>query len=211
MYNSLRKSDVEKEQILNTFLDQNLFNKSIFSNVARKSDIENQINGIDIQLDIDTLNLKKINIDEKAQLHYLNGGLPTFAFELLFRNRNLDFVSGWLLDESKSTEYYMLYFVKTKDGKNLKQIEDVISVEYLLISRAYLMEYLKTQNLTSAYLKDKAIEIKNKSNGAHFKTDNIDYYYYNSTQLAEKPVNLIIRRKKLNELALLKGKIDGQR
>lgn len=209
MYHSLRKSDAEKERILNVFLDKYLFRQKYFSNVDRKTDIENQINGIDVQLDIDDLNLKNINIDEKAQLHYLDGGLPTFAFELIFRNRNLDFVLGWLMDATKLTTHYLLYFVKTKDGKSLNNVEDIIYVEYLLISKIKLIKYLEEEDLTQTKLTQMAYELKNKESGAHHKSNQLPYYFFYSDQLAEKPVNLIIRKKKLYELALLKGKITS--
>lgn len=113
------------------------------------------------------------------------------------------------MDVTKLTTHYLLYFVKTKDRKSLNNVEDILYVEYILISKIKLIKNLEDEDLTQTNLTQIAYELKNKESGAHYKSNHLPYYFYYSDQLAEKPVNLIIRKKKLYELALLKGKITS--
>lgn len=73
------------------FLDENYYNnKKILPDrfiLNRCSDMNKQYQGIDIEIK-DTKHNKIINIDEKAQLAYINKNLPTFAFELSYIKDN---------------------------------------------------------------------------------------------------------------------------
>ena len=83
-YNTFRENDMIREQIVCEYLDKKLYNQSIFEKVCRTNSLEDQFAGSDVVLSILHKGISNKIVDEKAQLYYLDGGLPTFAFELNF-------------------------------------------------------------------------------------------------------------------------------
>ena len=62
--------------------------------------------GVDIEITNTNTGLKSY-IDEKAQSHYINKSLPTFAFELSYLKNN-SLREGWLFDNHKITQQYFI-------------------------------------------------------------------------------------------------------
>lgn len=96
------KSDLNKERILGEYLDERyleIFAKSTFK-VKRIHDKTKQLLGIDLIL---YDNSRSYNIDEKAQLDYLNQSLPTFAFELSYLKKEIGAKVGSWMDPKKRT------------------------------------------------------------------------------------------------------------
>jgi hypothetical protein len=201
-YKTLRENDMRRERILSAYLDTKLYCQNLFKDARRTDSIESQLAGSDIVLSIPSLGLSNIIVDEKAQLYYLDGGLPTFAFELNFINKNGKRVEGWLTDENKSTEYYQLLFLTAK--KDFESIEMIHKVEYILVKRS---EILAVINQDLKALRNKGLEVSSSNKFHQFKYPNSDFYYTHSTKLAESPVNIILKKRKLLEISILNGTV----
>jgi len=199
----LRAGDMNQERILAEYLDEKLYSPSNgFTRAARTDDFGSQMLGSDIIISMPSIGLQDVVVDEKGQIHYANerGGLPTFAFELLFETSAVTVVEGWLTDESKITQYYLLTWITSKP--NFSSKEEISIIEYALISRKKLLDYLGGCGLTKDVLREKSKAIFNSGvYGQIEKSNEKEYYYFNSTNLAEKPVNIIIRKGKLIELS----------
>lgn len=206
-FNSFRDSDRLKETVVSDFLWTALYNKPPFFCSQKITDFKQQLLGVDTIIDIPSLQITNGLVDEKAQVYYLDGGRPTFAFELNFLLKNGERVEGWFTDVKKITEYYLLIWIKTADCKTLKTKTDIEYVDYALIARKTLFEYLATQKITIKILVEIGLTLAVLEEGSYGRDAQRDYYFFYSAQLAEKPVNLIIRKAKLYSLALLKGRV----
>ena len=98
---SYRKQDTKAEQQLAAFMDKYFYNK-LDTTYKRVTDPEMQLKGVDVIIGSDS-----VKIDEKASLYYSNVMIPTFVFELDFMSGNVSH-TGWYLNESLVTDYYML-------------------------------------------------------------------------------------------------------
>lgn len=203
MVESFFARDIVKEKAVAKFLD-NHFYPLMTTDFYRFSDIDAQMEGKDVCFTL--LNLHKIVVDEKAQTSYINKNLPTFAFEVAYSKDN-KLKDGWLFDESKKTQFYFLIWVKATKTYGITH-EDITELDCLLVDRKDITDYLVTKNITNKTLKDdiKHIVEENKSQKQTYKSDNEVYFYY-STQLAEKSINIVMRRNILDKLAFKHFKI----
>ena len=199
---SYRKRDMDVEREIAKFLDKYLYSNPIFTKKTRTDDTESQLNGSDIILSIPSKNLHDIVVDEKAATQYINKGLPTFALELSFVVGG-KVVDGWFVDDNKDTEYYEFQWIKadTNDTWNLKE-KDITEVEYMLVSKQAIRDNLSQQGYSVEKLKEKAKDIREiGKDGQAEKEIGKSYWFFNSTRLAEKPINLILHKKELEKLA----------
>lgn len=188
---SLYQRDIAQEKILADFLSNHYKLSSL--RIKRIDDKSHQLAGVDLILEADSgLEFK---VDEKAQLHYLNKDLPTFALEINYY-KDREFKEGWLFDSKKVTEIYAFVFsIHLLDGLNeLKSEKDISSCEVIFIRRIKLMNELSklgldyssclkaSQNLRSD---DKLTKIEHGS-GFNFQI---------SRHLEELPINLVVRKK----------------
>jgi hypothetical protein len=201
-YNTFRENDMRREAILCEYLDRNLYCNKLFEQVKRTTALEEQYAGSDIVLSIPSKGLNHIIVDEKAQLYYLDGGLPTFAFELNFVNRIGERKEGWFTDESKKTTHYQLLFITAKE--NFEKIEEICCVEFVLVEREKVIKAIK---LDLSHLRQKAKLVAQSTEFHQFKQSGTPYYFTHSAKLAESPVNIILRKKLLIELSCLNGKV----
>lgn len=207
MYKSFRKKDMKQERIVADFLDQKLYTiKTIFDSVQRINDYTNQLLGCDVKISIKSENMINSIVDEKAQLYYLNGGLPTFAFELSFFISTGKIVEGWLTSQSKTTEFYQLLWLTAEE--NFDEVTKIKKIEYALLSRNRLLKYLEEEGLTIKDLREKAITISKMEAGAHEKEPHKHFWFFNSTHLAEKPVNIVIKKEVIKKLAIRSGFVE---
>ena len=190
-----RDSSVEKE--ISFFLDEKFY-PSIGAKIVRHLDLETQMQGVDINLSYKDLH--DVPVDEKAMSHYINKNIPTFAFELSFLNKG-QVIKGWFLDEHKKTEYYLLIWIEAKKDWDIVK-EDITRLELYLISRSKISDYLKQRGYNFAQLEEKGNQIRTKGiDGVNDKTTGSDFYFFLSKRLVETPVNIIIRKSVLAELA----------
>lgn len=202
-YRTFRAKDMEQERILSAYLDRELYVLPMFHDPLRTVDVESQIAGSDLVVSIPSLQLKDIMIDEKAQLHYPKGGLRTFAFELNFINRANERVEGWLTDSSKRTEFYNLLFLTVRE--ELTEIGQIQKVEYILVERQAILDHLKDKGLDIQALRDIGNEVATCQDFRQHKRTGCHYYFTHSTRLAESPVNIILKKIELINVATLHG------
>lgn len=208
MENSHRNRDMHVERVIAQYLDTHLYNNGSFSRCTRTNSIEEQLSGSDIVISVPSLNIKNAVVDENAITHYMTKQLPTFALELSFLSNNNNVMEGWLTDSTKTTEYYLLLWpLATKDW--YIEIEDIKSIEYILVKRSDILQWLANQGYPIDKLKEKADIIRNTitENGAIDKVYGKDFCFFLTTRLVEHPINIVIRKKIYEELAVMKGTI----
>lgn len=212
---SRRHADSNAERQLAAFLDRNFYRELEKTNVGmvcqRQHDSIIQRQGIDVIIEH---NGQTLFIDEKASLYYSNAMINTFAFEVdSIQTNDGDIYEGWLLDERLSTTYYLLIWTNIRcdydKSKNIwvrREIghlstKDFSVVEVFLISRAKLINFLYGEGWTKETIRQKSAEIRQKGKGGRINIDNDNMYFFYSDNLAEKPVNLIIKKHKLKKIA----------
>ena len=208
MANSYRGRDMHVERVIAQYLDEHLYNDGRFTRHDRTDGREEQLSGSDIIISVPSLGIQNAVVDEKAITHYMTKQLPTFALELSFLSQSGNIVEGWLTDTDKITEYYlMMWPVATKPWTI--EIEDIKYIDYLLVKRSDILQWLANQGYTVDKLKEKAETIRNTitENGAIDKVSGKDYWFFLTTKLAECPINVVIRRKIYESLAIMKGTI----
>ncbi|MBS4539645.1 hypothetical protein GOQ27_14315 [Clostridium sp. D2Q-11] len=203
------QADMQGEKILAGFMDKFFYNKLDISNFKRFNadssveDLNIQRDGIDLNFTFDN---KRYIIDEKASLHYPEG-LPTFAFELKFKNSSNLWRDGWFIDNSKLTTHYLISWVKRKsiDLINLKE-DDINTVEVILLEKKKLKDFIEENyKLNNEGIKNqvKSIISKNKFGQLHSIGDYKfpRFHYTPSNKLQETPINLVIHKKTLIKLS----------
>lgn len=192
---------MKAEKELGKFLDK-YFYPNLDYKSERKMDRSSQFQGIDVQLKKDNYQL---NIDEKAQLYYINKSLPTFAFEVNFVNRAGNLAPGWLFNNDLQTDYYLLIwpFANTDDLIKIKE-ESFTKIDCLMISKKKIQQYLLQEGLTKEIIMEDAIKIRNGKQKGRFgilgKSD-IYYFFSPSDKYTEVPINIVIRRNILDKLS----------
>ena len=83
----LRKRQEKVERSIASFLDKHFYNQSIFTDVHRCYNKEQQVKGTDITVSIPSLGINKAIIDEKAAIIKVNCNLRTFSLELWRKDR----------------------------------------------------------------------------------------------------------------------------
>lgn len=196
---SFRKRDTSVEHELGKFLNDHFYNQ-IATKVIRHADKTDQLSGKDVTCIFKGLG--EIIIDEKAATHYINKDIKTFAFELSFKRTNGEEVEGWLLDPEKMTQYYLLMWLKANNEWHITS-QDITEVKALLINRKDILNYLKEESYGADKLRRANDKIRaNNLSGPIGKTTNSNFYFFRTIKLTENPVNIIIKRKKLAELAI---------
>lgn len=208
MANSYRGRDMHVERVIAQYLDEHLYNDGRFTRHERTDEREEQLKGSDIIISVPSLGIKDAVVDEKAITHYMIRQIPTFALELSFLSQSGNIVEGWLTDSDKATEYYLMMWPLAIKPWNI-EIEDIKSIDYMLVKRSDILQWLANQGWTVDKLREKAISIRNTftEDGAIEKVNGKDYWFYLTTKLSEHPINIVIRKKVYESLALMKGTI----
>lgn len=211
---SKRKEDMRAEQELAAFLDK-YFYRRLEENAPnlhciRHNEEMTQKAGIDVA--IHSPNSDTMYIDEKVSIYYRNGMIPTFAFEVDSIQKKLGKrIPGWLVNDDLKTTHYLLVWANVKcDNKTLKMKEvkyitedEFTIVEALLIKKETLLNFLESQDYPIRRITQKAESIlkENNPNKDRYSVGKEDFYFYYSQHIAEKPINVVIQRRKLLELA----------
>ncbi len=187
---SLFKKDLAQETILGTFLSSHYAKNNW--NTTRILDKEMQYSGVDVMLEKDG---RHFLIDEKAQLHYLNKDLPTFALEINYLKDNI-LKDGWLFDTNKLTEIYAFVFniqVVPNTIKQLRSVADIKRCDVVFVNKQKLLKELAILNLDYNTCAENSKTLRSNETIkklSHYSTFNFQI----SSHLAEKPVNLIVRK-----------------
>ena len=214
MVESLRASDSSAERALGAFLDEHFYevlHRSVSGfEYERVKDRKRQLEGMDVIVDYGG---RRVIIDEKAALHYVNSNLKTFAFELSSLQRgHRDPVPGWLYNPTAKTNRYLLMWLTTWDAhtKQLKEIpleqivpENFKEVECILVERSKIQRYLNRCGWNEALLMERAEKIRENPNDERLRWDgNSSIRFKLSGQYKERPVNMLIQRDVLKAMAL---------
>jgi hypothetical protein len=198
--------DLNGEKVLGEYLDKYFYEKlniqDFFRNTSSQPNhMNNQYRGIDV-----TFNFNGFHyiVDEKATLQYPDG-IPTFAFELRYKKNN-QWRDGWFYDDAKETKYYLLAW-PIRDHVKLSelQMDDIRKVEVMLISRKDLHEYLYTNYEITREVIEAEVDNIIKANTfgkLHPIHPLSNHYYYYTKNLAETPINLVVQKKTLKDLAI---------
>lgn len=223
MPNSTFNEDLSQEQIMSLYLDNHLYNSGIFERAERTPNKPEQKKGCDIILTSKFWGIEDCLVDEKAQMTYFNKDQATFAFELLYRKKedNGTYSSrvGWFIDSGRATEAYLLVWPfsdsKFKTGKISNLVyDDIAGIRYLIVRKEKIKKYLANKFLTDKKLLYTAKDIYYKrtqlTNGRFLPVNwDSDVYFTQSTELDERPVNLVIKRDILWLLADMRGNVLG--
>ncbi|OEF96110.1 hypothetical protein [Desulfuribacillus alkaliarsenatis] len=201
---SRRSEDMNAEVQLSRFLDKHFYtwlekqNNNI--SVERSTDPNDQMKGIDICIHSEK---GKLFIDEKAQLYFINKGLPTFAFEISFMNRKKELAEGWLFNNELLTDYYLLIWPYATKKENVKT-EDYTRLECLLIKKRKIQNYLSNKGWNKDRIYKRANEIRKESLFGKIEIENESNFYFffsKPKDYSEQPINIVIRKNVLRELA----------
>ena len=194
---SFFERDLTKEKLLASFLDATY--AQLHLKFERIYNLRLQKKGVDL---VYVHKGKRLYIDEKAQLDYINTTLPTFTFELSYLKNGIEKV-GWLLDENKiTTHYFLIVGIYAIDKSDLQK--GFTKVKIISVDRTKLLIFLDNIGLTSTQLKaynqklrvSENCERKTAVDELFMNTQGCLFY---SNQLDEKPINLQLRLKFLIE------------
>lgn len=205
-----RAADETNTRIVNAFLDKYFYtDKNGFSSVERVYDKPRQVQGIDVEL---TFNGVQYSADEKAATSYVNKGLGTFSFELAFVNKKNEIMDGWLLNEDLLTDSYVLVWIDNGDmvpfseGSSIEVLDGIDAIhvaDIALVKKKSVLNYLESIGWTKEKLSAKCDDIIDKEgNGVEMGNawrNGCKFTY--SQHLVEEPVNVLVPRFKLIEMA----------
>lgn len=206
---SNRVSDTRGEKALGIFLDKYFYpflqKKIELTDYKRIFSAEQQKSGIDVELINASGNSK--NLDEKAQLHYINSPKETFAFEIsYYSTEKNDYLDGWFVNDSNKTDFYLLIWIERARTAELNRIvaEDFEQLSVLLVSKRKIKSFIEKLGFSSLRLKAEAAELRENQDN-NIKNCSEDIFIYKSViEYDEKPINLIVPRVVLEELAYMK-------
>ena len=204
--NAHRKEDHSAETELALFMDKFLYERfptgGAFSSIRRMHDKEEQLSGVDVEF-IGT-DGRVYCVDEKAQLHYLNQNLPTFAFELLSFQKEYDTV-GWLCNDKLKTDFFMLIWpFATQDEYEGITWEQFTKADCLLIQKQRILKMLASKGLTVERMLSDARSIRTSGRKGKIPIDGIKGIYYFASyprKYQEAPINIVISKSKLRAIA----------
>ena len=192
--------DTQVEQEIADFLDTNFYSTEV-KKFYRYREKQDQESGKDIHME--WKNRGRIIVDEKSMssAKYINKFLSTFAFEI--QNTNSGKI-GWLLDDTKVTDYYLLIYVWAKEPYNVPI--NVKKLYCILIERGELLRYLTKEGWDKESMLEKCSNAKQDGLEKAIDKDGPNVhefiYFFLSPDLHEKPFNIIIRREKLEQLSI---------
>jgi len=203
---SRRNDDMSAEAQLGIFLDTYLYSNfphgASFSRIERIYDKDEQLAGVDVRFtDKDGT---VYDVDEKAQLYYLNKDLPTFAFEIQFLREGRETL-GWLCNESLLTDLYLLIWpFATQDKPKGIRWDQFTKADCLLVEKKKLLSLLKDEGLTPKKMLEKASQLRKDGHvgkAAIPGVQGIYYYASDPKKYREAPINIVVSKKRLLNIA----------
>lgn len=193
----LRSNDEKGEKLVGLFLDE-YFYKNKTTNFSRINDFENQIKGIDTIFDFLGENYM---CDEKAAIQYINKRLNTFSLELSFINKGGKENVGWLLAPDKVNNSFLFCWIDKATNDKLDNYTDILQMEIALIKKSSIINKLISLGWTLDKLQNKCDRIRQNETEYLGNIYEHGLKFHKSFQLVEKPINVLLPRKTLIELA----------
>ncbi len=219
------EDDLLGEQAINKFLVDFLYKKFKEKGYVIDFEVSRELNkqhaGSDTILTLK--NGKKIVIDEKAAIHYAKTNLkekamPTFAFEVSYMY-NGQLKEGWLTNPKyHATQRYLLCWLWVQAGTNKSRLKyhDIVQIEAMFFEKADIQEYIinivtadtdivKFHTVASA--KRESLEKQILHGAFDSVNESIGYkeypkwYLTGRNILSEQPLNIILYRNQLEDLA----------
>ncbi len=222
LFKKLRDLDSAVEKEIGFYLDSHFYD-FCFDNYFRISDCNQQMQGVDTIVSSNKLSIYSAEVDEKSASHYVNTGLSTFAFELSYLSEGI-VTDGWFLDANKLTKYYLLIWPSAKRDAILEycfdnkyypyfRCQDITRLEYVFVSRERVLRFLSEKSYSEEWLRITNNKIRKEGNnwlngGFNEKCKRkygISFFY--SDTLAERPVNILVRKADLKKIAILSGAV----
>lgn len=213
-----RKNDMLVEREIASFLDENLYsNTELFTEFARTDTLDEQISGSDLLLSTTNGKLKRSIVDEKVASRFANKNLETFSLELSFIGKNGKKRCGWLLDETKKTEYYLFGWILKADIPYIKEQkrfdtnkitkDNIKSLEWALVKRSDIVKFLEKQgwSLEKLSRQDEKIREQGEIKTKEFINE-ISFRY--SDAYIEKPINVLLKKETYINISTLHGLIE---
>ncbi len=213
-----RKNDMLVEREIAAFLDENLYsNAELFTEFARTDTLDEQISGSDLLLSTTNGKLKRSIVDEKVASRFANKNLETFTLELSFIGKNGKKRCGWLLDETKKTEYYLFGWILKADIPYIKEQkrfdtnkitkDNIKSLEWALVKRSDIVKFLEKQgwSLEKLSRQDEKIREQGEIKTKEFINE-ISFRY--SDAYIEKPINVLLKKETYINISTLHGLIE---
>ena len=197
-----RKLDNLIEHNIATYLDQNFWGKLPFK-FKRQTEKKYQFSGIDVT--IITKNGLSVNFDEKAKIYNcLNSVLQYPSFEIQFVNRVGGVQPGWFC-QKLSTDFYSfvgVYTLGENDDLNCLSCSNNISAcDILWVAKQDVVDFVQNDiQLSDLYNDAKELRQQSKLNGVQKnrkRYENANFWLTYSSNLFEKPVNLVMPRNTL--------------
>ena len=144
---------------------------------------------------------KEIIVDEKSQGHYVNKDLPTFAFEVQYLGGKKQLKTGWLVDEGKETQYYLLIWIRANKSRGFK-LEDITYLDCILLDRQKIIHQLTDHGVDFSRISETCDIIRRE--GKKGKQKDFDYrqsYFFLTKTLVEELINIVVRKNVLSELS----------
>ncbi|MBQ8806402.1 MAG: hypothetical protein IJZ68_08115 [Bacteroidaceae bacterium] len=207
MAKSNRALDMQQDNtVIMPFLSTYLFHQ-MWDNFEVVEDTERQFKGIDVIVHYEKYD-DNVDVKSQASAKYINSPVPTFVLECLFTNQAKKEQIGWWLDENLLTDSYLCVWVhaaKTNSRGLIDSPDDIIDIEIMLVDKLPLQEYIESKGYTHEALLNRArwmrkIGIHAQASVLDEQPDDEMWLTY-SPQLAEKPVNLVIKKRVLKKFA----------
>ena len=204
---SRREGDMSAEAELAFFLDKYLYDRfpkrQRYSSIERIRNRREQLNGTDVRFIMK--DGRVFNVDEKAQLYYLNKNLPTFAFEIQFLRHGTP-TTGWLCNERLQTDYYMLIWpFADRDTPAGISWEDFTKADCLMISKKNLLSFLEGKGLAVDRMLSDADKIRREHRTGKIRIEGLSGIYYFASYpryYEEAPINIVVAKSYLQHIAI---------
>lgn len=203
---SRRDDDMSAEAQLGVFLDTYLYRQfpqsDLFSKIERIHNKAEQLAGVDVRFT--GKNGAVYNIDEKAQLYYLNKDLPTFAFEIQFLRNGLE-TRGWLCNDRLKTDLYLLIWpFAEKDSPKDIRWDQFVKADCLLIQKKKLLSMLEKEGLTAERMMRRAAFLRQDGHtgkAAILGVKGIYFFGSDPQKYREAPINIVVSKDRLLNIA----------
>jgi hypothetical protein len=203
---SRRNDDMSAEAQLACFLDTYLYNRfpqsDSFSRIERMHNKTDQLAGVDVRFTGKDGTV--YDVDEKAQLYYLNKNLPTFAFEIQFLREGRPTI-GWLCNNSLKTDLYLLIWpFATQDTPRDIRWHQFAKADCLLIQKKRLLAMLEREGLTIERMQREAAQLRANGHTGKVTIDGVRGIYYFASdpqRYREAPINIVVAKDRLRSIA----------
>ncbi len=194
-----RRQDENEEKFLGSELNKIYSAADISFN--RIIDARMQKRGIDLLMWVPKYD-SYIFVDEKSATSHLCKELKTFAFEISAKS-NVN-GSGWLFGDTKKTTAYALVYPRA----DVDNVFATNSVEIIFVSRKAVLNYLNSVGIDSPQkaksMLNGGVVLRNPDGSIYKKyVDCGNVRIVESSWLREQPVNVLIQRNELRQMAFL--------